>query len=431
MSGSADATLVAVPDDQENRSSGNGPRPAGPGRQFFVPAPGGTPDPPPSTPPATWRPRDEPVPVVPPPRTPPREPQQPPRQEPARARTPERPAPATPVTPQKEPKPPKPPKPPKGPKPPKSPHRGRSWKRWALIGIPLLLLAVIAYFGIQAFTAYRSIERVDLSAVLDPVTGDTVNYLLVGSDSRDGLDPDVPVGGKTTVTGKRSDTIILLRVGPSGSKMMSIPRDLWVTIASSGKSGRINGAYNAGPANLVQTVKDNLNVPVNHYMEVSFESFVGVVDALGGVTINVPHPAFDKKSGLNIATAGDVVLDGRQALAYARSRTYTEVIDGKEVTDPTADLGRQQRQQLFLRTALADVGTSRNPVELLGVTQALSSGLVIDDSTGLFDLVGLARKLGGSDPETVILPTKPARKSGAAVLVLDEPAASAVLAQFK
>jgi len=297
--------------------------------------------------------------------------------------------------------------------------------------LPLLVVAVLLFFGFKAFRSYRTIERVDLSSVLDPVNGDTVNYLLVGSDSRSGLDPDVPVGGASTVTGKRSDTIILLRVAPSGSMMMSIPRDLWVTIANTGRKGRINGAYNAGPANLVRTVQDNLKVPVNHYMEVGFESFVGVVDALGGVTINVPHPAFDVKSGLKIEQAGNVTLDGRQALAYARSRTYTEVIDGTPVTDPTADLGREERQQQFLRTALAAVGSTKNPVTLLGVTDALSTGLVIDDSLGLFDLFGLARKLGGSSPESVVLPTEPARKNGAAVLVLAEPGAQAVLARFR
>ncbi len=299
------------------------------------------------------------------------------------------------------------------------------------IGVPVLLLLGLGLLVFRAYSAYRGIERVDLSDVLDPVSGDTVNYLLVGSDSREGLDPDVADGAASTVTGKRSDTIILLRVGPDGSQMMSIPRDLWVTVASTGKQGRINGAYNAGPANLVQTVKDNLDVPVNHYMEVGFESFVGVVDALGGIEINFPHPAFDTQSGLYIDGQGPVTLDGRQALAYARSRHYTEKIDGKEVTDPTADLGRQQRQQAFLRTALGEVGASRNPFELVAVTEALSGGLVLDESIGLFDLVGLARKLSSTEPATVVLPTKGARKGDAAVLVLDEPAAQAVLAGFR
>jgi len=297
--------------------------------------------------------------------------------------------------------------------------------------VPVLLLLAVGLLGLRAWRAYRGIERVDLSGVLDPVTGDAVNYLLVGSDSRDALDPDVPVGGRTTVTGKRSDTIILLRVTPDGARMMSIPRDLWVTIASTGKQGRINGAYNAGPSNLVRTVKDNLRVPVNHYIEVGFDSFVGVVDALGGVTIDFPHPATDTHSGLFVDTAGPVTLDGRQALAYARSRHYTETIDGKEVTDPTADLGRQERQQQFLRTALGAVGGSRNPLELIAVTEALSSGLVLDDSIGVFDLFDLARRLSATDPESVLLPTKGARKSGASVLVLDEPEAERVLATLR
>ena len=297
--------------------------------------------------------------------------------------------------------------------------------------MPVLVLVALVVVLARGFVAYRSIERVDLSAVLDPVSGDTVNYLLVGSDSREGLDPTLDIGGTGSVTGKRSDTIIVLRVGPDGSVMMSIPRDLWVTDARTGRQGRINGAYNAGPANLVATVKANLEVPVNHYMEVGFASFVGMVDALGGIVIDFPHAAFDTHSGLYVDTAGPARLDGRQALAYARSRHFTEKVDGRQVEDPTGDLGRQQRQQTFLRTALGEVGRSRNPVALLGVTESLSSGLVIDDSTGLFDLIGLARKLSGTQPTTVVLPTKPARKNGAAVLLLAQPGADAVLAGFR
>ena len=297
--------------------------------------------------------------------------------------------------------------------------------------MPVLVLVALVVVLARGFVAYRSIERVDLSAVLDPVSGDTVNYLLVGSDSREGLDPTLDIGGTGSVTGKRSDTIIVLRVGPDGSVMMSIPRDLWVTDARTGRQGRINGAYNAGPANLVATVKANLEVPVNHYMEVGFASFVGMVDALGGIVIDFPHPAFDTHSGLYVDTAGPARLDGRQALAYARSRHFTEKVDGRQVEDPTGDLGRQQRQQTFLRTALGEVGRSRNPIALLGVTESLSSGLVIDDSTGLFDLIGLARKLSGTQPTTVVLPTKPARKNGAAVLLLAQPGADAALAGFR
>jgi LCP family protein required for cell wall assembly len=290
----------------------------------------------------------------------------------------------------------------------------------------VLLLALLAAL-LWAFTTYSRIETVDLADVLDPVTGDSVNYLLVGSDSRDELDPE----GNSGVTGRRSDTLILLRTGPDGAAMMSIPRDLWVTVADTGLEGRINGAYNAGPANLVRTVQQNLDVPVNHYVEIGFASFVGLVDAMGGVTLEVPHPAFDRASGLHLPEAGAVTLDGTQALAYARSRHYTEVIDGREVLEPTADLGRQQRQQTFLRTVLAEVGSTRNPVTLVRVADSMSSELVVDTGLGFFDALGLVRKLGSSEPETLVLPVEGVRRGQAAVVVTVEPDAQAVLSRFR
>jgi anionic cell wall polymer biosynthesis LytR-Cps2A-Psr (LCP) family protein len=166
-------------------------------------------------------------------------------------------------------------------------------------------------------------------------------------------------------------------------------------------------------------------------MEVGFASFVGLVDAVGGVTINFPNPVFDPASGLSVATSGDVVLDGQQALAYARSRHYTEVIDGEEVLEPTADLGRQQRQQNFLRTAMHEVGATRNPLTLMRVADSMSSELIVDSGLGFWDAFSLIRKLGSSDPLTVVLPTEGARRGQAAVLVLDQPEAEQVLAAFR
>ena len=285
--------------------------------------------------------------------------------------------------------------------------------------------------GLWAVRTFSGVDRVDLAGVLDPVAGPNVNYLLVGSDSRDGLDPDGGVGGVSTVTGRRSDTIIVLRTTPEGAAMMSIPRDLVVVNAATGRRGRVNGAYNDGPANLVRTVQQNLKIPVNHYMEVGFATFAGLVDAVGGVTVNVPYPAYDDRSGLKIDQAGDVTLDGRQALAYVRSRHYTEIVDGRPRTDPTADLGRQERQQQFLRTALGEVGRERNPVALARAASAMSSGLTVDQQLGFLEAFGLARKLSGGNPLTVVLPTRPSRLGGAQVLVLAQPQAEQTLAGFR
>jgi len=293
----------------------------------------------------------------------------------------------------------------------------------------LPILAVLGLLGLlfKGYSTYNKIQRVDLAGVLDPVEGNATNYLLVGSDSRAAFDPE----GSSGVTGSRSDTIIVLRTTPSGSSMLSIPRDLWVTVASTGKKGRINGAYNDGPGNLVLTVQQNLGIPINHYMEVGFGSFAGLVDAIGGVTIDFPNPAFDSNSGLVVDTAGLVTLNGTQALAYARSRHYTEIINGREVTEPTADLGRQQRQQLFLRTALKEVGATRNPLTLLRVADSMSSELIIDSGLGFSEALGFVRKLSSSDPVTVILPTEGVRKGKAAVVVLAEPEAQVTLQQFR
>ena len=298
--------------------------------------------------------------------------------------------------------------------------------RWLLV-IPVVALIVLGFFAYRAVSTFNRIERVDLQGSLAASNGTTTNYLLVGSDSRAELDPE----GSSGVTGSRADTIIVLRLSPEGSQMMSIPRDLWVQIADTGQNGRINGAFNRGSANLVRTVTSNLDIPINHYVEVGFGSFAGLVDSLGGVPIEFPYPAFDKQSGLNITEPGVHVLNGEQALAYARSRHFVEIVDGKERKDPTGDLGRQQRQQTFLRAALGALGESRNPIELLSAADSMSGELKVDDGLGMRDMFNLARKLGAASPETVVLPTRNVRKGKAAVLELEEPAAQEVLAGFR
>jgi LCP family protein required for cell wall assembly len=286
--------------------------------------------------------------------------------------------------------------------------------------------------ALYVWSNWNDVGRVDLGNALTPASGDTVNYLLVGSDSRAGISASTPNAGAIGpgVQGQRADTIIVLRVSPDKAEMMSIPRDLWVTNAATGRKGKINGAYNQGPANLVRTVTSSLGIPINHYIEVNFVSFGDIVDAMGGITIDFAHPAFDKNSGLNIIASGPVRLDGTTALAYVRSRHYTEVINGKPVPDPTADLGREARQQQFIRTVLSDVGSTRNPITLAQIVRAGTAGMRVDTTFGLGDAWSLARHLEGSQPTTVVLPTKPANKGAAAVLELDQPAATAVLAQF-
>lgn len=294
----------------------------------------------------------------------------------------------------------------------------------------LLIVAV----GAWGWSQFNGLYRVDMGDSITGASGGAVNYLIVGSDSRDGITADTPnvgvIGTGSEVTGRRSDTIIILRVEGSTATMMSIPRDLWVTNVQTGKKGRINGTYAQGPPNLARTITANLGIPINRYVEVDFVSFAGMVDAMGGIEIDFPHPVIDPNSGLKIGTAGTHTLDGSMALAYVRSRHYTEEIDGKPVLEPTADLGRQQRQQKFIRTVLHEVGQTRNPLTLAKVATAAAKGVRVDTEVGFFDLVSLARQLSGADPATKVLPTHNATKGGAAVLELNDAEAAPILAEF-
>jgi anionic cell wall polymer biosynthesis LytR-Cps2A-Psr (LCP) family protein len=118
------------------------------------------------------------------------------------------------------------------------------------------------------------------------------------------------------------------------------------------------------------------------------------------------------------------------ALAYVRSRHYVEVVDGQMKADPTADLGRQQRQQTFIRTVLNAVGDTRNPLTLAKVASAATSGVRVDQDLGMGDLISLARRLSGASPSTEVLPTTGARKGKAAVLVLKAGEAKPILQKF-
>ncbi|MFN8051155.1 MAG: LCP family protein [Acidimicrobiales bacterium] len=306
--------------------------------------------------------------------------------------------------------------------------------RWFFLYLPLLVMLAIGGAGFWAWNTFNGLYRVDLGDALAPVQGSAVNYLIVGSDSREGIDASTPnvgaIGTGSEVTGRRSDTIIVLRVDGDTAKMVSIPRDLWVRNAATGRNGRINATYAAGPANLVRSITANLGIPINRYLEVDFVSFAGMVDAVGGIDIDFAHPAMDLNSGLRIPTAGTHRLDGSMALAYVRSRHYVEEIDGKPVPQGNGDIGREQRQQTFIRTVLKTVGGTRNPITLMHVGTAAAKGVRIDSEVGFGDLLGLARQLGGADPQTKVLPTVNARKGQAAVLLLDNAGALPVLAEF-
>lgn len=321
---------------------------------------------------------------------------------------------------------------PAGPVPPPRPKKRRRRWPWVVVAVFAFMFLGGLFFAFSAWSIWGDVEKVDLSAV---AAGDgATNYLIVGTDSRAGVDPENPNAGVIFGEGdggERTDTIAVLNIAGGDAKLLAIPRDLWVPIAG-GEPGRINAAFNRGPETLVDTVQRELDIGIDHYLEVDFAGFLGLVDALGGVTIDFEHPAHDPKSGLNVTETGPVRLGQDEALAYVRSRTYTETIDGSQVVDPTADLGRVQRQQKFLGAVFSELGDTRNPFTLLDVGNGVKSNVRVDDDMSFTDALKLGWTLRGLDPAPFTVATTPHRTSGgAAVLLLDAGAAEPVLAMFR
>ena len=299
--------------------------------------------------------------------------------------------------------------------------------------LPVLLLLLALGGWLYARSVYDKVEKIPLADVLAS-EGSGTNYLIVGSDSRnveDIIDAGLNPAAFEEGGGQRSDTMLLLRFVDGKAKMMSIPRDLYVPIAETDGSGKINAAYNGGPRRLVLTVQQSLGLPVHHYLEVDFVSFSRLVDSLGGITIEFEHPAYDTHTGLQVDQAGPVHLSGPDSLAYVRSRHYVEVIDGQERPDPTADLGRVKRQQRFLSAVFGELGSTKNPLTLARAASSASGGLRVDDTLGLLDAIKLAWRLRSLDPETVELPVRNGSNQAGAVLFLVEPDAQAAFDQFR
>ncbi|MEV7124111.1 LCP family protein [Kitasatospora griseola] len=245
-----------------------------------------------------------------------------------------------------------------------------------------------------------------------PAAGKGTNWLIVGSDSREGLtDAQEDSLHTGSAEGKRSDSMMILHTGDNGATLMSIPRDSWVQIpahqdtSGSGKTvpaatHKINASFAAGGGRLlVQTVETSTGLRIDHYAEIGFAGFVGLVDAVGGVEMTIDQPVKDKDSGLDLK-AGTQTLTGKQALAFVRQR--------HQMADQ--DLGRMRNQQKFLGALAkqaASPATLLNPFTFYPLASAGLDTLIVDDDAGLTDLgsMFLAMKgVTGGDGKTITVP---------------------------
>lgn len=310
--------------------------------------------------------------------------------------------------------------------------------KWLKVTIIILLvvanLALLAFiWAIQTGNTLLSGANTDDEVVefLDPASGGELTFLVVGSDSREGLD-DLSNFGQAG--GARGDVVMLVRADASGAaQMLSIPRDLRVEIPGHG-TDKINAAYAfGGPSLMVETITANLGIRVNHYVEIDFVGFRDLIDEVGGVELSFPNAARDAKSGLDVA-AGTQVLDGDQALAYARSRSYQELQNGSWVSIDANDIGRTQRQQDVMRALMSRLKSPSSITEAGDIAGAMSRHMTIDGSLAdsspaslFWDFRGV---LTGSI-EGVTLPTTTDNIGGVSYQIADQPEADAVLANFR
>ena len=262
------------------------------------------------------------------------------------------------------------------------------------------------------------------------------NYLIIGSDSRAFVsDPgqEQAFGSKQTQTGQRADVMMVLHIDPvrKTSLLVSFPRDLIVKFPSGG-DGQINSAFDKGPQEVIDIMRQDFNVQINHYVQVNFQAFISVVDAVGKINVDFPNPTRDLFSGLNVPAAGCVALDGNNALAFVRMRKRQEFINGNwRDTSGRSDLDRISRQQDFIRklAAKASAQAGQNPLDAINIANAVVPKLTVDAQLSTDDILRLVRTFRNVDPsqpgalDMQTLPVAPAPSNPNRLVVKDAEAA--------
>lgn len=263
-----------------------------------------------------------------------------------------------------------------------------------------LLVLVLAAAG-SAVWVDTSLHRVAaLTNYADrPAAGRGTTWLLVGSDSREGLTPEqqaaLATGGD--LGSSRTDTMMLVHVPGFGSDVpptvVSIPRDSYVEIPGYGED-KINAAFSLGGAPLLaQTIEQATGLRLDHYAELGFGGFARVVDAVGGVTMCLPEPISDPLAGIELP-AGCQRLNGATALGYVRSRAT-----------PRADLDRMANQRQFI-SALVDRSTSAavllNPLRWYPMADAATDAVLVDEGAHVWDLARLGWAMHGTVTTTTV-----------------------------
>ncbi|MDO4899035.1 LCP family protein [Actinomyces sp.] len=270
------------------------------------------------------------------------------------------------------------------------------------------------------FASIADHDRAPAQNAENPAT----NILVLGSDSRISAgDPS-----QWEVGAQRTDAMMLMQI--SGDRrnvsVMSIPRDSWVDIPGYGEN-KINAAFSyGGPSLTIQTVEQLTGVRIDHLLVADFESFSAITDAVGGVTIRLKSP--QTLAGMEFGE-GAQVLNGEQALAYARERSSL----------PGGDFDRLNRQQAWMRAMVGAVrnnGILSSPTKLYSFLVTVSQTLAVDEGFTITELQSLAvdlRGLRSTDINFMTVPTvgTGTNADGQSIVLLDPDADAPLFEAFR
>lgn len=247
------------------------------------------------------------------------------------------------------------------------------------------------------------------------------NFLMVGSDSRDGATAEEGVGTADSTPGARSDTVMVAHIPADRKRVVvtSFPRDLEVNrpdcqkwdpaqnkttdeVFPGQKIAKLNTAYAVGgPACVTKVIQQITGLRINHFVGIDFNGFKEMVDAVHGVTVHNERPIDDSILGKVLLETGDVTISGDQALNFVRARH----VKG----DPTSDYGRIKRQQEFIGALLKKVMSSDvvlDPGKLTDFINAFAKA-TFGDNLGVKQMMTLAQSMKGMDQSKISFLTVP------------------------
>ena len=290
----------------------------------------------------------------------------------------------------------------------KRPRKKLSKKKTALLSVLAVFVIVIGLIGADLFQLYHKVHHINVNGLSQSVGG-AENILVAGSTNRCNLKVQNAQWGFCSdgVTGINSDIIFIVHVVPATKSVsvLSIPRDTFVPNARKGNEAfKIDAALYEGPTQLVNAVEEDFGIPIQHYIEVGFDGFVNIVNALGGIKIDFPMPVYDAESHLNVQTPGCYKLNGVQALQVIRARHLQYKAPGITTNNVNywpqeneSDIARISRTHEFLRILASDVASRGidNPITDQNLINAMAPQVQIDSAFSIANMISLMKTFHG------------------------------------